>query len=212
MSGPRTSVGGIPASIRMLTPTPIRRYRGEAPTHHARMTTVSASRLKPQPGAARHHRGPGRPRVRTSVGTHRPVRHPASGGRRDQSPGGTPHVDALAPCPGPRGRAHRLHAGGRVQPGCDRQPSVAAPSVAAPSDAAPSMPDRVGVAVGVLTQADRSRSMRRVPSAGPALVPRARRLHAVVTCSRSVVVRAPRDERDSDAQPRLGGERTPAGG
>src|SRR5688572_14948873 len=58
-----------PASIRMLRLTPIRRYRDEARTHHARVTTVSASRLKPPSGAARHHRGMRRATVRTSVGT-----------------------------------------------------------------------------------------------------------------------------------------------
>jgi len=193
------------APICMLTLAPIRRHRDEAPTHHACMSTVSASRLKPLPGAARHRRAPGRPRVRAPVGTHRSVRHPARGGRRETSPGGTPHVDALATRPDPRGRPHRLHTCGRIQPGRDRRAERCRAERCRAKRRRPEHARRVGVAGGVLTPRivrDRRAGSRRG----------ARRLHAVVTCSHSVVVRAPRGERESDAQPRLGGERTPAGG
>ena len=139
------------APICMLTLAPIRRYRDEAPTHHACMSTVSASRLKPLPGAARHRRAPGRPRVRAPVGTHRSVRYPARGGRRETSPGGTPHVDALATRPDPRGRPHRLHTCGRIQPGRDRRAERCRAERCRAKRRRPEHARRVGVAGGVLT-------------------------------------------------------------
>jgi hypothetical protein len=181
----------------MLGLTAIRRYRGEARTHHARVTTVSASRLQPPAGAPRHHRGPRSSRVGTSVALTGRSATPRAVAAVIDLEEVLPHVDALASCPGPRRRAHRLHARGRIQPGCDRRAERRRP------ERRRSHAERLGGAVGVLTH-------RIVSDPTPGPVRGARRLHAVVMCAPSVVVRAPRGERESDVQPRRWGRMNPS--